>query len=310
MSVDSQVRRSGTAGRRKLKPTLIVRIRGGIGNQLFQYALGRKIALETGMKLRFDHSEYDRYVNRSYCLNLLKTQGLSATESEKSAVLWPAQAFGRTVKLCRKVYPFYQRRYIREDELLRDGEPPVLTQSSAYLDGYWQKWQIPFSIIDPLRDEITLRQPMVLERLKLQQRINSGPSAALHVRYGDYSQAHNLRNFGLCSAGYYKGAMDFLRKRIPGLTFYVFSDSPERAREVVPQQDNVFFADPMQDGKDHEDLLVMSSCDHIVTANSTFSWWAAFLNGNKDKHVIAPLKWFNNPNLDDRLIVPPSWQRL
>ncbi len=74
MSVDSQVRRSGTTGRRKLKPTLIVRIRGGIGNQLFQYALGRKITLETGMKLRFDHSEYDRYFNRSYCLNLLKTQ--------------------------------------------------------------------------------------------------------------------------------------------------------------------------------------------------------------------------------------------
>ncbi|MGH0001039.1 alpha-1,2-fucosyltransferase [Pseudovibrio ascidiaceicola] len=309
MSVASQVRKSGAARRRKLKPTLIVRIRGGIGNQLFQYAFGRKIALETGMKLRFDHSEYEQYFNRSYCLNLFKTQGLSATESEMSAVLWPAQAFGQTVKICRKFYPFYQRRYIREDELLRDGDTPVFKQS-AYLDGYWQKWEAPFSIMEQLREEITLKKPMVLERLKLLQRINSGPSAALHVRYGDYSQAHNLQNFGLCSAGYYKGAMDFLSERIPGLTFYVFSDSPERAREVVPQQDNVFFADPMQDGKDYEDLMVMSSCDHIVTANSTFSWWAAFLNRNEEKHVIAPLKWFKNPNLDDSLIVPPHWQRL
>ncbi|KZL18780.1 Glycosyl transferase family 11 [Pseudovibrio axinellae] len=309
MSVASQVRKSGVVRRRKLKPTLIVRIRGGIGNQLFQYALGRKITLETGMKLRFDRSEYDKYFNRSYCLNLLKTQGLSATESEILSVLWPAQSFGQTVRICRKFYPFYQRRYRREDELLQNREVPVLKQS-AYLDGYWQKWEIPFSIEELLRKEIVLKKPMVMDRLKLLQRIKSGPSAALHVRYGDYSQAHNLQNFGLCSPGYYKGAMDFLSERIPGLTFYVFSDSPERAREVIPQQDNVYFADSIQDGNDFEDLMVMSSCDHIVTANSTFSWWAAFLNENEAKHVIAPLKWYKNPRLDDSLIVPSHWQRL
>ncbi len=309
MSVASQVHGHSASRRRKLKPTLILRVRGGIGNQLFQYALGRKLALETGMKLRFDRSEYDRYFDRNYCLNHFKIDGLTATLSELSSVLWPAQAVGNTLKLCRKFYPFYQRRYIREDELLRNGVLSPVKQS-AYLDGYWQNWEIPWAIQDQLRAELLLKKPMVLDRLKLMQQIKSGPSAALHVRYGDYSQSHNLQNFGLCSPGYYKGAMDFLCERVPDVTFFVFSDSPERAREVIPQQENVCFVDPLQDGKDHEDLVLMSECDHIVTANSTFSWWAAFLNRNEAKHVVAPLKWFRNPNLDDSQIVPPHWQRL
>ncbi|SDQ80404.1 alpha-1,2-fucosyltransferase [Pseudovibrio sp. Tun.PSC04-5.I4] len=309
MSVVTQARKSASSRRSKPKPTLIMRVRGGIGNQLFQYAQGRKISEEVGLKLRFDRSEYDKHTNRSYTLNLFKTKGLTATEAELGMVLWPAQTFGPTVKLCRKIYPFYHRRYRREDELVQGTDAPSIRQS-AYLDGYWQKWEIPFSILETLREEITLKKQMVLERLKLLQRINSGPSAALHVRYGDYSLTHNLQNFGLCSAGYYKGAMDFLRDNVPGVTFYVFSDSPERAREVVPRADNVVFVDPMQDEKDYEDLMVMASCDHIVTANSTFSWWAAFLNRNEEKHVIAPLKWFNNPRLDDSSLVPPHWKRL
>ncbi|MDX5593037.1 alpha-1,2-fucosyltransferase [Pseudovibrio sp. SPO723] len=287
-------------------PYIIVRLRGGIGNQFFQYAIGRKAALETGSQLRFDITEYSLYPERRYALEHFNVAGDVAQHEECASVLWPAKEFGRTAQLLRKVYPFYKSRCAHEKDWAYAPDAPRISRNT-YLDGYFQRALIPLSIQNTLRRDLSLKRPFALSRQKTLSHIERARSVSLHIRRGDYLKPQNLASYGLCSPDYYLEAKKRMEQDMPGAQFFVFTDDPCWAKDFFKTSGNLRVLEPQPDGKDHEDLMLMSRCQHHIIANSSFSWWAAFLNPSKEKRVIAPKQWFKAANQGADHLMLPSW---
>lgn len=295
--------------RHKPRACIILRLRGGVGNQLFQYAMGRKAALETGSALLFDVTDYDRHHDREFVLGHFNCVGGLANLADCARVLWPAREFGNTAQLLRKVYPFYKSRCVHEKDFAHTPDMPRISANS-YLDGYWQRALVPLSIQNTLRKELSLKRPLSLSRQALLSRINAEPSIAIHIRRGDYLKPQNLANYGLCSPAYYQKAKQFMDEVVPSAHYFVFSDDPNWAAGFFSNTSNVTIVSPDPDRKDHEDLVLMAQCSHTIMANSSFSWWAAFLNPNPTKRVVAPAQWFKAANKSADHLMLPSWHLL
>jgi hypothetical protein len=162
-----------------------------------------------------------------------------------------------------------------------------------------------------LRLHFSFRYPAQPEVAALAERIRSGPSAAVHFRRGDYARNPDFaREIGVLGPGYYQRAIRQLRERSPDAKLYIFSDDIDAvAREFTPDGPHEFVR-CVQPWHAYDKIRLMSRCDHIAIANSTFSWWAAWLNPSPTKLVIAPEPWFAQSPHDTSDLVPPSWVRL
>jgi hypothetical protein len=147
---------------------------------------------------------------------------------------------------------------------------------------------------------------------EMAHRIGGEESAvSIHVRRGDYvSDAGTNRFHGTCSVDYYHDAVDRISGFAPASHFFVFSDGIDWAKENLRLRQPVTYVDFNDGEKNYEDLRLMSLCKHHIIANSSFSWWGAWLNPNPDKIVIAPKKWFNDPSINTDDLIPNSWLRL
>jgi hypothetical protein len=178
-------------------------------------------------------------------------------------------------------------------------------EDESYLHGYWQSEKYFADIADHLREVFVMIPPMSPENADMAARIAAGPSVALHVRRGDYVA---LGASAICDQAYYDAG---LRAVTAGATdaptVFVFSDDPGWARDnlVVPFDKVVVDLN----GRDtaYEDMRLMSLCQHNVIANSTFSWWSAWLNRNPAKRVAAPVRWFANDHQRNPDILPQDW---
>lgn len=172
--------------------------------------------------------------------------------------------------------------------------------------GYWQTWK--YFNEEVLRRAFTLRSNPSMKTFEMAQRIGeSGPhNTFIHVRRTDYTQGHTRDYHGLPSPEYYTAAIEHIRGWHPDAKFFVFSDDPEWCRASFPD----FTVVDHNAGTPHEDMFLMSLCRHGIIANSSFSWWGAWLGGNPpERIVIAPKKWFS-ANLDTRDLIPDGWMRL
>lgn len=284
---------------------IVVRIMGGLGNQLFQYALGRALSVKSGERLLLDLTAFDSDPQRFYMLDRLNIAAEIAPR--RLARRLQTRGIGR---LWRAVAGT-PLRVVREQSARFD--PAVLDLAGGvYLDGYWQSEKYFDRIAASLRADFALRAPLTCERLALSSDIAAaGHAVSVHVRRGDYASnpvvgAHH----GTVPAEWYAEAMARMIADVPDASFFVFSDDPEWARAHLPATSPIAFIVPAADGRDEEDMHLMSRCRHHVIANSTFSWWAAWLNPSPDKRVIAPRRWFLDPARDARDIVPEAWERL
>jgi hypothetical protein len=182
---------------------------------------------------------------------------------------------------------------------------------NTYLNGMFQSEKFFSPVSDLLRLHFSFRYPAPPEVAALAERIRRGPSAALHFRRGDY--ARNLtfkREIGVLDLDYYYRAVRMLRQRSPHATLYIFSDDIEAvAREFQPPGPHEFVR-CVQHWHAHDEIRLMSLCEHIAIANSTFSWWAAWLNRSPDKFVVAPDPWFADAKLNGTDVIPSAWARL
>lgn len=198
--------------------------------------------------------------------------------------------------------PVY-RRYRRERKLF-SYDPALLQQRSDIIvfDGYWQHPAYFERIAQFLRIELTPTTPFNADRLPF----DPSTSISLHVRRTDYV---TKGTYSLLPLAYYEEALYIIRRKFGDLAAVIFSDDPTWAREQLPLQHSMVI-DSSARSDDFEQFTAMSMCAHHIIANSTFSWWAAWLNSNPEKHVIAPRHWFTHQRFDISPLLLPTWQIL
>ncbi len=263
----------------------IVKISGGLGNQMFQYAYGRNLEL-AGQKVIFDTSFYSGNLGTKDTPRYFKLDNFNITDCQFSNQARPALEILHKIKrrLGFKIEEYYQNEnYFKNATAL-------------------------------IKREFTLKRPFSESSQIWNNKIKAAShSVLLHIRRGDYVTNPYANAFhGLCSVEYYKMAVNELVERLQtrDITIFVFSDDIAWARENINFPYKIEFAD-VPDVPDYEKMILMAQCQHDIIANSTFSWWPAWLNNNPDKIVFAPRQWFKNKAAaaaND--IVPNSWIKI
>jgi len=204
--------------------------------------------------------------------------------------------------------PFRKNSYILEKGFAFD--PEVLkSPDDVYLEGYWQSEKYFASTEGLLRREFTIRQSLSGRNQEMAARIAGCNTVSLHVRRGDYvSNPNASRVHGLCGADYYQAAVRRIAEIVPQPHLFVFSDDPEWAARNLHLDHPMTIVTGNDTQRDYEDLHLMSLCKHHIVANSSFSWWGAWLDTNPDKIVIVPARWFAREQHDTRDLFPPAWQ--
>ncbi len=285
---------------------IIVNLKGGTGNQLFQYALGRKLALKNNDVIKLDVTGLARAnmvgdIYRPFALDSLNVVKTIATPEEIKRLKYPYGIFS-------KAWRFLRFKLSRDKNTLFN--PQVLGfVGDIYLDGYWQSPLYFADIRDTLLKEFTLAKPLSKAGATFAELIKNSQAVALHVRRGDYIKNPQVqKEFGPCTLSYYEAAMAEIEKTVPSPTYFVFSDDLPWVKENLPVGDSAVFVKG-EGMTDVEDLILMSMCQHNIIANSSFSWWSAWLNQNPSKVVIAPTPWFESQPYDKDLI-PTDWIQL
>jgi hypothetical protein len=290
-----------------------MRIHSGLGNQLFMAALGLRLAHERKATLLFDASGYlSPEADRTYQLANFRIAAGTLSAPEMRNLTSPLRILNPQYKLAKRIVSIRKRNAVKEKVWGFD-EDIVKVATPVYLDGYWQTDRYFSGVEGLIRKQFQLREPITERRRELVKAVAraGASSVSLHVRRGDYlTLAENGGPLWVCTAEWYERAMSVVAERVRSPNFFVFSDDPGWARANLPAKWPRVFIEPNEDGRDFEDMHVMSNCRHHVIANSTFSWWGAWLSPSLDKTVIAPLQWFSTLSIDTSDMIPSSWRRL
>ena len=285
---------------------IVVGLKGGLGNQLFQYALGRRLSMEHGCPLILDDRALHSDPLRNFALNQFQiNQPLAKPLS------YPLHGVGAHLNPLYRLLPFTQSVTMANEKGFAF-DPQVLEyDSGTYLNGYWQSERYFLPIRQTLLTDLVLAKPLSTEQSKLAEQIRGINAVSLHIRRGDYVSDSTTNSYhGLCDLNWYHRAVEIIAHDVSNPHFYIFSDDYEWATKNLQLSHPTHFIEPQKDGYESIDMHLMSLCQHNIIANSSFSWWGAWLNQNLQKRVIAPANWFANAPHDTRDLIPTSWQRL
>lgn len=271
---------------------IIVRVMGGLGNQLQQYALYRK--LETlGREAGLDLSWFDREIQENMQapreLELNRLEGLSArTVSPEEVRALLGRRYEDRERIFEKVGRKLHSSHVRVFEETDMFHPEVFGWRNKYLVGYWACEAYYADILDRLREEIRFPESADPRNRETAEEMEESESVSLHIRRGDYLDAANVSVFGnICTEAYYDRAVGYMKERYPKAVFYLFSDDTDYVRERY-QGREYRIVDWNKKENSCYDMALMSRCKHNICANSTFSFWGARLNGHGGKIMIRP----------------------
>jgi hypothetical protein len=278
---------------------------------MFQYAAGRALADRLGVELLLDtrafrHTlAFKAYTRREYALGQFKLRASLAAPADLEA--WPkwVMEIGMRLPSSRSLF----RRWHFESAIAYD--PGVQTlEDPVCLVGYWQSERYFIDSADRIRGDFTLQRPLTGTNAEILEHARCGNSVGLHVRRGDFADLKAAAQMhGLCSIDYYRRAIGLVSERSPGCRFLVFSDDLEWARAELPLDTSAIFVTGNAQ-RPELDLMLMSACSHQIIANSSFSWWGAWLATNPSKIVVAPTRWFLRASRDTSDLIPHSWIRM
>ena len=288
---------------------IIINITGGLGNQLFQYAFGRALSIKNKCQLKLDISSYQNYEWHDYSLRPFSIRENFADKSDCELLKGEKFSFVRKIK--QNI--FNNKKFYYSEKDLRFNEKYKNLANPAYISGYWQSEKYFKQVEEVIRNEFKIVIPPSKPNQKLIKKIEKENAVSLHVRRGNYANIKHVNKVHVTSPlSYYNDAIKVLIPKIPDPVFYIFSDDIEWAKKNLIINNETVFVDFNNNTTDFEDMRLMSMCKHHIIANSTFSWWGAWLNDSKSKIVIAPKIWFNDVNMNNQTanLIPSNWIRM
>lgn len=293
--------------------TVISHVIGGLGNQMFQYAAGRALSIKFDASHLLDVGDFAGYrLHQGFELARVFTCPVTLAEPEdvRAVLGWQSS------RLARRILARPELRYFRKHNFIVEPHfhywPDINdVQLPHYLTGYWQSEHYFIDVAQIIRADFTFRQPLSGRNLELAKEIETVNAVSLHVRRGDYvSDPKTMATNGICSPSYFEAAICHISAYVDAPHFYVFSDDMEWVRANLNIDEYPCCYVDHNSGMDsYNDMRLMSLCRHHIIANSSFSWWGAWLNPRDDKIVIAPQRWFaNGTNTKD--LLPLDWVAL
>lgn len=297
----------------KISKMIIVKLQGGLGNQMFQYAFATILAKKNNAVVYLDKNFFSLrekqvgFTPRNFELNIFDNIYSQISPSEVSSFY----KLSIIDKIRRKLKFNYPKIY--DESFFGFNQSALNIKAPVYLNGYFQssKYFIGYEGLIKHLFLFPINGLDILNKELLSQ-IKKTNTISVHIRRGDYIEDKVTQQFhGCCSIDYYLKAITLLMDRYANFTLVFFSDDSEWVKE---QFDNLpyskIFIDHNKNENSWKDMFLMSSCNHNIIANSSFSWWAAWLNENLDKTVITPKKWFEAKDLDTKTLLPEEWIQL
>jgi len=284
---------------------IIARLIGGLGNQMFQFAVGRALSLRMGNQLKLDITGFDTYtLHGGYGLNHFAISTEVATKTEIKRL----RGFdGKLFEILRRI-GISTPTYVKEKRLPFDPKL-ILLKGDYYLDGYWQSEKYFKDFEDVIRQDLQYTGSLSDKALAMKRLIEDCNAISVHIRRGDYVTNTLANQFhGTCSLDYYENAIVEMSERVKNPHFFIFSDDLIWCKDYLKFKYPIYFVESC--ASQYEDIHLMSLCSHHIIANSTFSWWGAWLNAKVDKIVIAPQQWFADSKINNPDILPEHWIRL
>lgn len=279
---------------------------GGLGNQMFQYAFYRHLQLEN-KDVALDLSEFKNYslhngfeLTKIFSININEPDYSLVDEIKKTATstsIW--SKIYRKLKLPTKYT-------VQNDFNYNPKYCNFANTQTKYLEGYWQSEKYFSDYADVIRNDFTFPDIDNYNELYV-TKIQQTNAVSVHIRMGDYVN-HPLHG-GICTLEYYTQAIEIIKLKIANPMFFVFSNDIEWCKQNL-EMSNAVYVTGNVDENSYRDMQLMSMCKHNVIANSSFSWWGAWLNNNPNKVVIAPSKWFNDESINTCDLLPESWIKI
>jgi hypothetical protein len=283
---------------------IITRIIGGLGNQMFQYAAGLALAKAKQTELKVDISGFETggahmVTPRNYGLDQFDMPVVAADTNELTRFRNKSKT--KVLRTIQRFFPFlFKTVYFSESGT--DFHPAFFQcPDQTYLEGYWQSEKYFKGIETSIREAFVFKKDISDSVSHLSANMKSVNSVSIHVRRGDYLKLQHV--YEVCSADYYLKAVQVLSEKVSGSpVLFVFSDDIDWCKENLNFQADLHV---VQTGDPYKDLFLMTQCRHHIIANSSYSWWGAWLNAHPDKIVIAPKKWYHHKQSPD--IYPQNW---
>lgn len=282
---------------------------------MFQYAFGKSVADSIGTRLYVDpgffasQQDDSDVAHREFALHIFNQNiGIVSNEATK-AFTHPNMIQRAFNKLGVKVKSSYQEQSLRADKSFFNN-----ITDNTYFDGYWQSEEYFKNIESTIRASFVFKERLNEPSAEIAKSLLMQPNAvSVHIRRSDYVTSQRTNQIhGSCSVAYYLNAIAHFKNIVPNAHFYLFSDDPawvtQNLLKIIPNATVIAH----NSGTSWQDMALMSKCSHHIIANSSFSWWGAWLNPNKNKIVMAPKNWFKTRDryYDDADIVPKSWIKL
>jgi len=296
---------------------VITQIHSGLGNQMFQYAAGISLAYHLKVQCKLDITWYETsstaQTPADFQLSVFpEIQNLIATKSEIDSLICPSSIgiWNRLKHKLNRSKPVHRKWAFEEPHFhfyskFFDAKSPVL------ITGYWQSEQYFLPIADNVRDVFSLEFLPGSSNFLLAEQISKVQAVSIHVRRGDMvNNPEVAAKHGSCNLDYYKRAMAIIEQEIENPVYFVFSDDLAWCRENLISNCSMEFVSGNTGTNAIWDIQLMRKCKHHIIANSSFSWWGAWLNPSSEKIVLAPKRWFNHAEHNTKDLLPKSWRSI
>lgn len=283
---------------------IIVRLQGGLGNQLFQYAAGKALATQLNKPFKLETiTSIQKDKRRDIALNDLQIKFELASKSEVKGFVQFPSLYRHEMSIFKKGKNIYREPHFHFDENFFRVNDPV------FLDGYWQSPLYFKNIEAILRQDFTVNPELIKNVVEKGKELENKPSIAVHIRRGDFLNPKLKAYHGVLSAFHFEKAIGMLKEKVPAACVCFFSDDIGWAKQNLAVNKNTEFISSFTKSA-IEDFYLMTKCRHNIIANSSFSWWPAWLNTNPDKIVVAPKNWFAISKINTNDLIPAGWIRI
>ena len=279
---------------------IIVRVTGGLGNQMFQYAMYKSLE-KKGKLVKLDSKSFYETKKEHNGYELERIFDIKPNKPTKEDLeKFDENNISTLFKIKRKLFGDKKFVYDTKEYVFNKD---VYKLKNSYLNGYWQSIKYFEGIENDIKKDFRFKNQLDNKNLEILNEIENSNSISIHIRRGDYMCPENYNMYGcIATPTYYKKAIKVIEEKVENPTFFVFSNDMDWVKKNIQINSRVFYIDINSGNGSYKDMQLMSNCKHNIIANSSFSWWGAWLNENKNKIVIAPKKWINREDVDSNKI--------